>query len=323
MGKKYSFEEVLKTFNDKDYVLLSKEYINCKEKLQYICVSHKDKGVQIISFDSIKGGHGCTFCGIEKCNSVPKGNRTKEETIIKHFSTLLDVEYISYYFKKGRLVVKYRCRIHPEDGVLEMAYNNIKRSKFLCKSCRNESVKKKTFTQDMKSLNANIDIVSEYKNENFPIKCRCNKCKNTWKVAPRSLIDHPTCPKCRCAVSRSETLLVDILNNNNIKYVCQKRFKDCKDKRALPFDFYLTDWNVLIEYQGEQHYRPIRRGNMSEAQAKASLQITQEHDSIKYEYCKKNNIPLICVPYWERETMDIYIFEELITLGLLIEIKAA
>ena len=37
----------------------------------------------------------------------------------------------------------------------------------------------------------------------------------------------------------------------------QKRFKDCKDKRQLPFDFYLPSYNVCIEYQGEQHYRPI------------------------------------------------------------------
>ena len=73
----------------------------------------------------------------------------------------------------------------------------------------------------------------------------------------------------------------------------KKRFIDCIDKRPLSFDFYVPQCNTCIEYQGIQHYKPVERFGGEE-----QFIIQQKHDMIKKEYCAKNNINLIEIPYW-------------------------
>lgn len=80
----------------------------------------------------------------------------------------------------------------------------------------------------------------------------------------------------------------------------------------MPFDRYLPDFNILIEYDGEQHYFPIRFGDISNEQAKEKFDKVCLHDNIKNKYCKDNNIPLIRIPYWERNDMEYYLFEKLV-----------
>ena len=83
------------------------------------------------------------------------------------------------------------------------------------------------------------------------------------------------------------------LQTNNIIYESQKRFIDCIDKRPLSFDFYVPQYNTCIEYQGVQHYKPVERFGGEE-----QFMIQQKHDMIKKEYCVKNDINLIEIPYW-------------------------
>ena len=73
--------------------------------------------------------------------------------------------------------------------------------------------------------------------------------------------------------------------NNNILYESQYSFKDCRNTLPLPFDFYLTDYNVCIEYDGRQHYKVNDFFGGEEAFEKLKI-----NDAIKSEYCKNNNI---------------------------------
>lgn len=60
------------------------------------------------------------------------------------------------------------------------------------------------------------------------------------------------CPSCR--ESHGERTIVKILEHNGIKYERQKKFDDCKNVLPLSFDFFLPDFNTLIEYDGQQHF---------------------------------------------------------------------
>ena len=42
---------------------------------------------------------------------------------------------------------------------------------------------------------------------------------------------------------------------NNYKFLTQHKFNDCKFKKPLPFDFYLPEYNMCIEFDGEQHFK--------------------------------------------------------------------
>ena len=76
------------------------------------------------------------------------------------------------------------------------------------------------------------------------------------------------------------------------------------------FDFYLPRYNLFIEYDGEQHYKPVRFfGN--EEDAENVFKRTQEHDRIKNQYCKDNNINLLRIPYWETKNIKTIISNHL------------
>ena len=75
--------------------------------------------------------------------------------------------------------------------------------------------------------------------------------------------------------------------NNKIKFIRQKKFIDCIDTNELPFDFYLPDYNIAIECQGIQHFKPIDYFGGIQRFNK-----TSKMDKIKKKLCNKNNIKL-------------------------------
>ena len=72
----------------------------------------------------------------------------------------------------------------------------------------------------------------------------------------------------------------------------------------MPFDFYLPDFNILIEYDGQQHFKPIDFAGKGEEWAIKNMLETQRRDNIKTQYCKDNNIKLIRIPYFEFENIE-------------------
>ena len=85
------------------------------------------------------------------------------------------------------------------------------------------------------------------------------------------------------------------LVSKHIDFIQQYKFKDCKDKRELPFDFYLPKYNCCIEVDGQQHEEAVPfDGNIDKSLQR--LKITKKHDDIKNKYCKDNNILLIRIP---------------------------
>ena len=87
------------------------------------------------------------------------------------------------------------------------------------------------------------------------------------------------------------------LEVNGVSFVRQKKFPDCVYKNPLPFDFYLTQLNVLIEYDGEQHFAPVKFSNWSSKVQKEKFELTQMKDRIKTDYAKTKGIPLLRIPY--------------------------
>ena len=121
--------------------------------------------------------------------------------------------------------------------------------------------------------------------------CQC-ECGNTCVVRGRYLRNGHT-KSCGCmSESSGEQKIKELLKENNISFEQQKKFEDCKDKRILPFDFYVNN-KYIIEFDGEQHFKSKNSGWNTEEK----LIITQKHDKIKNEYCKNNNIPIIRIPY--------------------------
>lgn len=133
-------------------------------------------------------------------------------------------------------------------------------------------------------------------------KCKCD-CGNETFVAVSDLSTGNTM-SCGCQnISHGEFYIKTILEENNIKFEPQYKFDNCKNKFKLPFDFYLPDYNMCIEYDGLQHYRPIERFGGNEGFLKR-----QENDNIKTNYCIEHSIQLIRIPYnWSKKEINNYI----------------
>lgn len=79
---------------------------------------------------------------------------------------------------------------------------------------------------------------------------------------------------------------------NNIIYESQKTFPNCRISNNLRFDYYLPEYNILLEIQGKQHFEPVSKFGGDE-----TFKDGQIRDTIKQEWCNRNNIKLICISY--------------------------
>ena len=104
------------------------------------------------------------------------------------------------------------------------------------------------------------------------------------------------CATCSQTQSSYEKRFEEYLIQNSIKYKSEYRFNACKDIKPLPFDFYLPQYDCLIEIDGIQHFEPIAfSGDKKDAERRFELQ--KKHDKLKQTYCNDNNIPLLRIPY--------------------------
>ncbi len=112
------------------------------------------------------------------------------------------------------------------------------------------------------------------------IEVKCPDCGRIKKIAPHIIYRyHSIGCSCSDSVSYPEKLMESLLIQLNVKYECQYRTDWSKNKR---YDFYLSDYNIIIETHGLQHYEESNRGR--------SLKEEQENDKSKKDSALKNGI---------------------------------
>ena len=114
---------------------------------------------------------------------------------------------------------------------------------------------------------------------------------------------------CRdCNNSQLEEKCKKILNQYNIKYEREKEFEKLigEGNKPLRYDFYIPDYNLLIECQGEQHERWIESWITKEGFEKQL-----EHDKRKKQYSKQHNIKLLEIWYYDMDNIEDILIKEL------------
>ena len=110
------------------------------------------------------------------------------------------------------------------------------------------------------------------------------------KVSVKRFPNTRACKLHHSSTSLGEKEIMQILEDNNIPYEREYKFADCKDIHALPFDFFLSTYKTLIEFDGEQHFNP-------KCFASDRFETRQKHDKIKNEYCFSHGFYIIRIPY--------------------------
>lgn len=137
------------------------------------------------------------------------------------------------------------------------------------------------------------------------LQIRCGQCGEQYVASLGNYIykNQTRCNRCSGKESYGEYIINKCLQSYNINFIFQAYFDDCYDIFVLPFDFYLPDYNLVIEYDGLQHYEPKF--------GEESFKKTLLHDGMKNNYCRWNNIDLLRIPYWERDNIEEILIKKL------------
>lgn len=138
-------------------------------------------------------------------------------------------------------------------------------------------------------------VLSYYTYSKAPIKIKHNLCGHIWTTTPNPLLKDHGCPYCANRKSKGEKFIEDYLTNLNIRFETQKKYEGLVGlgNGLLSYDFYLPNYNLLLEYQGEFH------DGTANQQTEIGFKKQQYHDMLKRNYAKNNNIELLEIWYWE------------------------
>lgn len=244
--------------------------------------------------------------GCPKCSK--KYHRTHDEYVndVKSINPNLDVVDT---FIDVKTKIRHRCLIHNIEWMTTP--DSVLNSMGLCSQCIKElSIRRFTktheqYVQELSIVNPNIEVVGNYSKASEHIRHKCKICNHEWMTTPSNLLSGHSCPMCN--ISNGEYQVKKWLEDKCINYEPQKKFVDCRDVFSLPFDFYIPDYNICIEYDGEQHFKPVSFGSGNKKRVEEIFEYTQRHDKIKTEYCERNGIKLIRIAYNEnvKEKLDL------------------
>ena len=283
--KKLTTEQFINKSKEKhgdkyDYSLV--EYINGKIKVKIICKKH---GIFEQTPCKHLIGDGCSSCsGNKKMTTLEFIEKSKKIHGNKYNYSL--VEYIGLETK-----VKIICPIH---GIFEQSAHNHINKKRGCSKCNGgvKLTKEEFILNSIKKHGNKYDYsLVIYVNADTKVKIICPE-HGIFEQKPRHHIYKCSCKKCN--KSKGENNIDLYLKERNISFDREKTFKKCKFKKVLPFDFYLIEFNICIEYDGEQHYKSIKFYG-----GEKNFELRKIKDNIKTNFCKDNDIKLIRIRYDE------------------------
>jgi len=309
-NKKNGCQKDLEDYNAKElteskgleFVKITRE--DSKLCVYYICPTHRDVGVQRTSLESIRRMKiGCPYC---------IGRNKTTESFCKELYNINPNIQIRGEYISADTPIECECLI---DGTIWAPTPNRLLGGCGCPECgriasnKNSTKSNDQFLLELSQINPDVLILEEYIQAKLPMRVMCKKCGYRWSTTPDNLLHGGCCSE--CSATPNEKKLGDILVQRGFKLERQKKYSDCRDQLPLPFDIYLSEHNILVEYDGEQHYHPVNFGGISDENACKNFLKTQYHDSIKTQYCEANNIPLIRVPYWEKDNLEEFVMLQL------------
>lgn len=306
IGTKRFIERARKVHGNK-YDYSKVEYVNINTLVTIICKKHGEFKQR--PGDHTKKGYGCPYCANELRGSDRK--LTTEEFIEKakavhgNFYNYSKVKYVN---SKTKVVI-----ICPKHGAFEQSPNAHLHG-YGCIECgfertANDSrLTKEEFISKARLIHSNKYDYSKVKYVRNDVKViiTCPK-HGDFEQKPMSHLVGQGCKHCR--ETKGEKLVEKYLQDHCLEYSAEKivRSQFSPNKRKFfKVDFYLPQKNVIIEYNGIQHYIPIPAMGGDERFIHRQIR-----DSALKRHCEAMGIGLIVIPYFEIENIDEILHTEL------------
>lgn len=289
---------------ESDCMLISDTYKSCDTKMLFKCKCGNEFETSFYKFDK-RNKRQCNDCG----KYLASNRRKLPYEDVKKFIEVdsnSGCKLLSEKYDNAQKKLKIQCEC---GNVFETKFNHFKGS--FQRQCTNCGYEKNASSRRLSNTYVNefieskgCKLLSEYKNINTMINIQC-KCGNNFKTLFPMFRDYDiqTCLICReenKSVSKGEDKIEKWLIENSVAYTCQHTFDDLKHSKPLKYDFAIFNKKnkikMLIEYDGKQHYGLGNFSNDEEKMLENYNRIKQS-DYTKNEYCFRNGIPLIRIPY--------------------------
>jgi hypothetical protein len=224
---------------------------------------------------------------------------------VKEYIENFGYKLLSKEYKNNKTELEIQC--NDCGNIFHMRFNNFKDGKHRCECKSKPLVLTYEYVKNYIESCGYKLLSKEYKNNATYLLVWCgNPNHKPYKVKFNNFKDcNSRCPECN-TTSKGEEKIKEILIKYNIKFNQQYLFNDCRNTRPLPFDFYLPQYNITIEYDGRQHYK-LDCFNMN----LLDLMNLKYNDNKKTQYCNNNNIKLIRIPYWDFNNIEKILKKEL------------
>lgn len=295
-------------YNKYDYSKF--EYLNNRIKSIIICPIHGE--FEQTADNHVNQKQGCKICG--KISSSTNRTKSLEEYITdankKHD---FKYDYSKVVYNGNKKFITIICPIHGEFN--QRADEHLKYGCQKCAVIERAKLQIKNieyFLEKVKHIHGDLYDYSKFEYIGDKVKSIiiCKK-HGEFLQSPNSHTNRKAgCPICK--LSKGELQIRNWLDLNNIKYKTEQKFRECKHNSYLPFDFYLPELDICIEYDGIQHFKPMSYGSDNTLKTKINnLKTIQYRDNIKTQFCIDNNIKLIRIPYTEFDNITTILEREL------------
>lgn len=276
---KSTIKEMQEIAKERGGECLNEVYVNNHKKLKWKCDKNHEWEA---SPNKIKSGCWCPTCAHAPSLTIEE----MREIAKKHGGECLSEAYISNNIK-----LRWKCN---KNHIWEAKPGAVKFGTW-CLECYKLSIEE---MQEIAKKRGGECLSENYTNNKTKLLWKCDN-NHKWWAKPNDIKNGSWCPICR--ESNGEKTIRLFLEKNNVNFIQQKVFFNCKGiKNSLPFDFYLSDYNIIIEYDGIQHHIPIDFFGGAK-----SFMNLKKNDQIKNEYCQLNNIKLIRISYLDKDIKTI------------------
>lgn len=292
MPSKISFEECQNRLNEKypnEPVKLI-EYTKMSGPVTYECLMcHKQHYLYKCS-DLFTKKHLCNNCWY----STGQGEKTKQykAQALKMINKSNDLEFIEFGYNKKLMkpTIKFKCLNCGLVSELQLIYFIKKAS---CPGCAYNA--KHFTTQGIQNrLPDGYTLLEEYKGTDTKVLVRHEDCGFIWKTTTHGLLSDYRCPKCSKKHSKGEQNIIRWLSEHKINFQAEYKFNWSENRR---YDFYLPDYNLLIEYMGIQHYKTVKF-------FQRTLEEQQKIDNWKKEQALLHGFQYFSISYLDYENIE-------------------
>lgn len=286
-------------FNNK-YDYTKSIFINLKVPIMISCPKHGD--FKKIPYHHITRKSGCNLCYKENRKNN-KSHRIYFKDILLEFRKIhgYKYEYNELSYINTLTEIEITCKKH---GVFKQTPKQHKNG-YGCQICGgSKKLSNDEFINNSRNIHGDkYDYsITKYVNTNTKVKIICNKHGEFYKV-PKLHLSGSGCQKCN--ISSGENLILNILEKYKIEYIYQKKFDNCKFIKNLFFDFYIPKYNICLEFDGEQHFKPIDPWG-----GYKNLDVINKRDNVKNNWCLENNI--ILFRFSDKKTLEDDMIEKFI-----------